>query len=88
MNTELKITEGKWEFCNNNGWCEIQVKEPLKSISAVNTNVTEHIANGKLLAASPELLDALIVCWKSLQTYGEHPIIKIQVEAAIKKAVS
>jgi hypothetical protein len=45
-------------------------------------------ANAKLMAASPELLEALVVCWKSLQTYGEHPIIKIQVEAAINKAVS
>ena len=34
-----------------------------------------------------DLLEALKVCWASLQTYGEHPIIKIQVDAAISKAV-
>jgi hypothetical protein len=84
----MTITQGKWEFLNDDGWCEIQVKEPLKSICAVNTNVTEHIANGKLLGAAPELLEALKVCWASLQTYGEHPIIKIQVEVALNKAVA
>jgi len=32
-----------------------------------------------------ELLEALKVCYKSLCTYGSHPIIEKQVELAIKK---
>jgi phosphoenolpyruvate carboxylase len=43
-------------------------------------------ANARLIAAAPELLEALKVCYKSLCTYGSHPIIEKQVEAAIQKA--
>jgi hypothetical protein len=32
------------------------------------------------------LLEALKVCYKSLCTYGNHPIIEKQVNQAIKKA--
>ena len=43
-------------------------------------------ANAKLIAAAPELLEALEMCFNALQTYGKHPIIKLQVEAVINKA--
>ena len=46
----------------------------------------EEIANAKLIAAAPELLEALIMCYKSLCTYGNHPIIEMYVEKTIKKA--
>ena len=55
----MEITQGKWEFNTKGGWCEVQVKEPLKSICAININIEEHIANGKLMALAPELLFAL-----------------------------
>lgn len=55
----MEITKGKWEFNPKGGWCEVQVKEPLKSICAININIEEHIANGKLMALAPELLFAL-----------------------------
>lgn len=35
-----------------------------------------------------QLLSALKICWTSLQTYGLHPLIKVSVESAIKKAES
>ena len=79
-----KITTGKWEFVEKDNWCEVQVKSPLKSICAVNTNVEEYIENGKLLAAAPELLDALRVCYASLCTYGSHPIIEKQVNNVLR----
>lgn len=43
-------------------------------------------ANAKLIAAAPELLEALEVCYASLCTYGRHPLIEKQVKSAIKKA--
>jgi hypothetical protein len=43
-------------------------------------------ANAHLIAAAPELLAALEICWNSLKTYGNHPLIKMKVEAAIDKA--
>lgn len=46
----------------------------------------QHEANAKLIAAAPELLEALQVCYASLCTYGRHPLIEKQVESAIKKA--
>ena len=36
--------------------------------------------------AAPKLLSALKTTWKSLQTYGDHPIIRIEVENALRAA--
>jgi len=44
-------------------------------------------ANAKLIAAAPELLEALQMCWASLQTYGDHQIIDMYCEKAINKAL-
>ena len=52
----MEITKGNWEFYQKDHWCEVQIKEPLKSICAININVEEHIANGKLIALALELL--------------------------------
>ena len=81
----MEITKGNWEFYKKEHWCEIQIKEPLKSICAININVEEHIANGKLIAVAPELLEALKMCYASLHTYGSHPIIEKQVENVLRK---
>ena len=80
-----EITKGNWEFYQKDHWCEVQIKEPLQSICAININVEEHIDNGKLLAVAPELLKALQVCYASLCTYGSHPIIEKQVENVLRK---
>ena len=60
----MEITKGKWEFNTKGEWCEVQVKEPLKSICAININIEEHIANGKLIALAPALLK---VCQNALR---------------------
>ena len=60
----MEITKGNWEFYQKDYWCEVQIKEPLKSICAININVEEHIANGKLIALAPELLK---VCQNALR---------------------
>ena len=43
-------------------------------------------ANARLIAAAPELLEALEVAMKSLATYGHHPLIESKASAAIAKA--
>lgn len=48
--------------------------------------VSSKRAKVNLIVAAPELLDALKVCYKSLCTYGSHPIIEKQVENALRKA--
>ena len=44
-------------------------------------------ANAKLIAAAPDLLKALEVCYASLSTYGDHPLIEKRVKAALNKAL-
>lgn len=92
----MEYTKGDWEFSNNDGWCEIQIKEPLKSICAVNINVTEHIPNGNLLAAAPKLLEALKELVSQVEQYSKGEIatqdyfsdeIKVS-KLAIEKAVA
>lgn len=44
-------------------------------------------ANAQLTAAAPDLLEALKMCWASLQTYGDHQIIDMYCEKSINKAL-
>lgn len=43
-------------------------------------------ANAKLIAAAPDLLEALEICLESLSTYGQHPIIEEIAKKALLKA--
>ena len=88
---ENKYTPGPWHFFDENkNVSDMIIDEKGLIITHLNCDIRHSmntiIANSKLMAAAPELLEALQTCWKSLQTYGEHPIIKIEVESAIKKA--
>lgn len=40
----------------------------------------------KIISLNSELLEALDICYKSLCTYGEHPIIENQVNKVFEKA--
>lgn len=80
MNWYLKTSNNdkphiaKWWIENHNG--EIVVDEGLQS------NEVGGLTDAQLLASAPKLLEALKVCYKSLCTYGSHPIIEKQVENA------
>ena len=56
---EFKGTKGKWDLLNNENWCEIYIKSPLKSICAINKSVEEYEANALLLSKAPEMLEFL-----------------------------
>lgn len=49
-------------------------------------HVAETYAKEQISVTKTELLDALKVCYKSLCTYGNHPIVEKQVQNAINKA--
>ena len=71
---EFKGTKGKWEF-NNENFIEIQIKKPLKSICAINTNVEEYEANALLISKAPEMLEMLKSCVKAFEQLGmKEPI--------------
>jgi len=56
---KLEITQGNWELLQDEYWCEVQTKNPLKSICAINSNIEEFKANGKLISNAPKLFEAL-----------------------------
>lgn len=85
---ETKHTKGEWsakqlELSSN--WI---INSEKSNICTLNSQHPIEIleANAKLIAAAPELLEALKVCYNSLCTYGSHPIIENQVEKTIEKA--
>ena len=80
-------TPGLWEVCTSmSGIPFVFTHEDNLGAIANMTGRKEDHANAKLIAAATELLEALTVCYKSLCTYGSHPIIEKQIDAAIKKA--
>ena len=84
---EFKGTKGEWSISKNEfGQFEVESEHSLICEPNGLTYKTQR-ANSKLIAAAPDLLEALQVCYKSLCTYGNHPIIEKQVEQAINKAL-
>lgn len=75
---KLEITKGKWEFYQKEHWCEVQIKEPLKSICAINSNIEEFKANGKLISNASKLYEAL----KDLVRYCEDNNVGAELEFA------
>jgi len=84
-----KHTPGPWKYRNNavdKGYY-IQSKTAFIGDVGGGLQSKEEIkANAALISAAPELLEALKTCYASLCTYGQHPIISMQVENAIAKA--
>lgn len=79
----MSYTKGKWTKFNDR--IEVQGQFHDTVICRLE-RIKEKDANQSLISASPDLLEALKVCYKSLCTYGSHPIIEKQVENAIRKA--
>ena len=90
---ENKHTQGRWylqkytDVYTNIIRCDNGKGNETIYIANLHGEGCNNRANAKLIAAAPDLLEALQTCWASLQTYGEHPIIERQVENAIKKAI-
>lgn len=85
-NLERQISE-MWDAVN-----QIPANDPDRDYAINQAQECEnkmreaYLKQEKLRDAAPELLDALKVCYASLKTYGNHPIIEKQVDYAINKA--
>ena len=75
---QLEITKGDWELLQDEYWCEVQVKNPLKSICAINSNIEEFKANGKLISNASKLFEAL----QDLVRYCEDNNVGAELEFA------
>ena len=75
---KLEITKGDWELLQDEYWCEVQIKNPLKSLCAINSNIEEFKANGKLISNAPKLYEAL----QDLVRYCEDNNVGAELEFA------
>jgi len=90
------FTQGKWEIgkslpdhetdivCNGKRICEVKHYKTFKS----DPNYKQGIANAKLIAAAPELLEACDAALSLLECENIHGKARLLLEGAIKKALS
>lgn len=88
--SKFKHTPGPWRILEKSASIQDSKGDSIVSWVGIATSnfelkSEEYKANAKLIAAAPELLEALEVCYKSLCTYGRHPIIDKQVENVFRK---
>ncbi len=83
--TQEKFTPGPWEV--------IKYGDSQYSIYNTGHGYEERYipedtdeANANLIAAAPDMYGALKIAYKSLQSYGNHPLIDPLIEAALNKA--
>ena len=82
---EKKFTKGEWIIGQNNFCIDILCNDKVLATCWGTVKVrSERIANAKLIAAAPELLDACIEALKHHQ--GAHSEIGHKLRETIKKA--
>lgn len=96
---ETKFTKGEWVYVGgDNGSCEINIGETTTSVCRWDKNTGVNVisreemeANAKLIAAAPELLEALIEykrMYEEIQPAGGWQGVYEIGNYAIKKAIS
>jgi hypothetical protein len=90
---EMKYTPGPWQFNEENGRIADQKNDPVAYISGRarqfgKERLTTPSFNGRLIAAAPELLEALeaLLDISPVATNGGDKEIHRRAEAAIRKA--
>jgi len=74
--TQAKHTPGPWIIEAVAGWLEIQNEETLYTVAKINGNGAGPQANAALIAAAPELLEALQKLLLSVRSNNEGGSIK------------
>lgn len=99
---ETKFTKGEWKLCIYDSGCEygreprnwVVSKLPLgKELTISKTfcvgDIEEERANAKLIAAAPDMLDALLDIYEDREAWSDiSPSQRDKIEKAIKKAIN
>lgn len=95
---EFKGTSGPWEKGKNGFgdsmmvYCDDELGSAVADCSvkhSMKLTIAERLANAKLIAAAPELLEALQNCLMLMKHFQQEYYIEYEVaEAAINKALS
>jgi hypothetical protein len=82
--TEAKHTPGPWQSCNYDGRCRVILGDDLR-IAVVLGDHDESAANARLIAAAPDLLEALEL-WLSAADIHTFDDAKAKARATIARA--
>ncbi|MGU2118635.1 hypothetical protein ACSEN8_03345 [Pseudomonas aeruginosa] len=89
-----KHTPGPWEFSagadygDEGNYADVTALNGDMIIARVNNLIPASAANGELLAAAPELLEALQVCIEQITALCSADDVPDQARAAIAKATA
>lgn len=71
MKTEAKHTPGPWEVSRRNAWRVADAHDNTVASTGTDSSISygAHVANARLIAAAPDMLEALKACLAALQAY-------------------
>lgn len=83
----MKYTPGNWKAVAQSNEV-ITIKVDHIEICRINPNIEESVANAQLIAAAPELLDALerMLLWANIGDESPSRILRDEVKSLISKA--